>query len=70
MHAQNGLLLAIECSNCALSDLDKLMEALFFISCCCLAKKSQGAALRPHRAQDLILIRKVYANSLTIALGA
>ena len=28
------------------------MEALLFISCCCLAEKSPGAALRPCRVQD------------------
>ena len=33
MHAQNCLFLALECSNQVHSDLDKLMEALFFISC-------------------------------------
>ena len=32
MHAQNCLFLALECSNRTHSDLDKLMEALFFIS--------------------------------------
>ena len=31
MHAQHCLFRAIECSNRAHSDLDKLMEALFFI---------------------------------------
>ena len=31
MHAQNCLFRALECSNRAHSDLDKLMEALFFI---------------------------------------
>ena len=31
MHAQNCLFLALECSNRAHSDLDKLMEALFII---------------------------------------
>ena len=33
MYAQNCLFLALECSNRAQSDLDKLMEALFFIRC-------------------------------------
>ena len=32
MHAQIFLFLAIECSNRGHSDLDKIMEALFFIS--------------------------------------
>ena len=33
MRAQNCLFWALESSNCAHSDLDKLMEALFFIRC-------------------------------------
>ena len=33
MYAQNCLFLALECSNRAQSDLDKLMEALSFICC-------------------------------------
>ena len=54
MHAQNCLFRAIECSNRAHSDLDKLMEALFFIRCGGLAQKSLGAALRPRRAQGCL----------------
>ena len=52
MHAQNCLFRAIECSNRAHSDLDKLMEALFFISGGGPAYEWQGAARRPRRAQD------------------
>ena len=33
MYAQNCLFRALECSNRTHSDLDKLMEALFFICC-------------------------------------
>ena len=44
MHAQNCLFLALKCSNRAQSDLDKHMEALFFISSAGLADKSPFAA--------------------------
>ena len=65
MHVQNCWFRALECSNRAHSDLDKLMEALFFI--CSgdrrtgwkiklpwspAAWQSPGAARRPCRAQD------------------
>ena len=51
MHAQNCLFRALECSNRAHSDLDKLMEALFFIRAGGLALKSSLAARRARRHQ-------------------
>ena len=52
MNAQNCLFRALECSNRAHSDLDKLMEPLFFIRGGGLAWQPPGAARRPCRAQD------------------
>ena len=52
MHAQNRFFRALECSNRAHSDLDKLMEALFFIRGGGVAWQPPGAARRPCRAQD------------------
>ena len=52
MHAKNCRFLALECSNRSHSDLDKLMEALFFICSGCLAWQPPGAARRPRWAQD------------------
>ena len=49
MHAQSCFR-ALECSNLEHSDLDKLMEALFFIRGGSLAQKSPFAARRPCRA--------------------
>ena len=56
MRAQNCLFLALECSNRAHSDLDKLMEALFFIrgrrpglEAAAAGGGPPGEARRPHR---------------------
>ena len=49
MHAQNCLFLALKCSIHAHSDLDKHMEALFFIHGGGLAYKSPFAAPRQLR---------------------
>ena len=43
MHAQNCLFLTLECSNRAHSDLDKLMEALFFIAAAALLRSRSAA---------------------------
>ena len=51
MQSQNSLFPALECSNRANSDLDKLMEALFFIRGGGLASKSPFAARRARRRQ-------------------
>ena len=49
MHAQNCLFRALECSNRAHSDLDKLMEALFFIRGRRLGLEAAGRGTAPSR---------------------
>ena len=46
------LKIALECSNHAHSELDKLMAAFFSSAAGGLASTPPGAARRPHRAQE------------------
>ena len=59
MHAQNCLFRALECPNRALSDLDKLMEALFF--------NAAAAWLKSRSAQHGALVgRRIGASFGTV----
>ena len=47
MHTQKCLFRALECSNSTHSDLDKLMEALFFIRCLRPGLEAAGRGTAP-----------------------